>query len=1702
MDYAKLSSYRHADPLKVRQVWDAFGLLKSHRPAVPADKISKILRKSLSLKDDQIRLLLDEIEGDGLIEKIEPPFGKNGMARYQLPDFSKQHPRGKHDWYCFQCHRPGEVLRCLDCFRVYHSDCIQEASGPNSPSRKSMRSPTLHDGQEDNFTCPVCESRPKCEFSRKQIRKLLEFATHQLRKQPLWKTFIQVGYKGEITKNEYLVYKYTDLELLQRKIKDGRYAALEEFSMDVQLLVHDVCILHGPYSNQADEIRFFFRSVNAELNEIQLCTDCYINAKARVTDWISKPCKPRHELIWARNRTSAGAGLFNDTSVSQFYWPAKILLERDDGYEIRFFGGSHERMFVKKAHTRAFHLPADEVGVLRRSNATGAIPGGGFERAWNEVSKLQANIDSGYYTHSSGESDLPPSDDDYSDEMYLGPRRKIVSQIQRLHRGDSPRSSLNSGNTKGNKRRRHTSSSSHQTTASATPTGDSPTRDVSPHGHSGKHFRTHGFLLNSHTEPTDKRSTSSRLPMPAVQPGTPGAAAISALAETKAAMAAAVGSTRRPTGSLTADLLSLTHREHDKPYGKQPKENNSNAPIRGQRGRGRPPLRDNKGRSIQRRKYQSSSSSPHSSDSPSSSISSDSLSEEDVHLSVNNSSQNNWCSNSSGDWKVKKTEMPRRGRPPKSRGRVKAVNDTGRSSWCSPTGVSSDAEGTSDLWMKSGSSNIVKSHSTRGRSKLATSANNSFNRIEVANKKRLTTPSKSSIQDTANSGGKRPKRYSKQLDIYGNVRDEDDELTDRCDSPIGNNNQNLRHSNNYVWHPHHPSNTNNTSGTSVSPMRKSGINDSSLHRISPSKKQSSAKQRSSHSSNFSTCSSPSSSDMDDNEEDGRRQRNIVKVDDEDDDRRFRSPTRSVSSLKDRTSGASSTMLRRPPFAPPLNTPGSNSNSNATNDRNNLSSVTNLFPHAGQNLFSPCSESVATMSSSMNSNTSSANRLGSSTHPAAANSNLPSHFVSPGALSNNSNNVTTTPVMSTLPRSHLPPNKRAAAAATAAALNKDSVGGGGISDSSGETSQRQASIKSPEMSIASSPRKQVHKGIQTPASMEIPTSSQQPCSQCKEREAERLAAANETKKALRELEEKLIAQFKEEKSTAIHSALEQAQANAREAIEHERKLAHETLEAAEARFAEVIVQTKRRQWCRNCLMEAIYHCCWNTSYCSTQCQQEHWQKEHKRQCRRNMPNVGEIEGSKMCSSIVRKDPNLRKLLLEDTLDVAPAGLTFCFDRELFLNDDFNSDDFILEQHRRGISLEKLRDDLLQYSNILKSSLIELINQDYADFVSLSTNLVGLDKSIDTITTPLKQLQSYVSSVLEELQSTDEELSTKLKSLQHIKNEKDYANSLFTLDACVSRLERWLTQSNERLVNEKQVNGQLYYKSNNNNGETSKDINNDLDDDNEVNIWPAEFYADCSLHEDIGQRMDRIANEYIKLQFFAKKCRGHTILNSLKPRIHWITVNLQERLDARLKESLEACCLLTADTTNDDCPTIVISRSSIEQLRQVISIYLAIDKLSDLMLIYRKFVLRDKLSQIFTPRPELTHAGSDTTVASETLDSMYTRALKILDSQLYHVKEHILRSSSENSESLSDFDCLVNGFWPETIDLICDNLPEVFSPGHPDRFYSVREIPILFTCYYCVVLHFFDVKLEFVANLYYDLILSFNLYDEQPMKIEHK
>ncbi|RXG72985.1 Cell division cycle-associated protein 7 [Armadillidium vulgare] len=52
----------------------------------------------------------------------------------------------------------------------------------------------------------------------------------------------------------------------------------------------------------------------------------------------------------------------------------------------------------------------------------------------------------------------------------------------------------------------------------------------------------------------------------------------------------------------------------------------------------------------------------------------------------------------------------------------------------------------------------------------------------------------------------------------------------------------------------------------------------------------------------------------------------------------------------------------------------------------------------------------------------------------------------------------------------------------------------------------------------------------------------------------------------------------------------------------------------------IEETKKKQWCANCGKEALFFCCWNTSYCDYPCQQAHW-PQHMSVCGQNSDSGG-------------------------------------------------------------------------------------------------------------------------------------------------------------------------------------------------------------------------------------------------------------------------------------------------------------------------------------------------------------------------------------------------------------------------------------------------------------------------------------------------
>ncbi len=78
---------------------------------------------------------------------------------------------------------------------------------------------------------------------------------------------------------------------------------------------------------------------------------------------------------------------------------------------------------------------------------------------------------------------------------------------------------------------------------------------------------------------------------------------------------------------------------------------------------------------------------------------------------------------------------------------------------------------------------------------------------------------------------------------------------------------------------------------------------------------------------------------------------------------------------------------------------------------------------------------------------------------------------------------------------------------------------------------------------------------------------------------------------------------------------------RGSLEQEKQRAlHDCRQQAELEKVAAVAEAKKKQWCASCGKEAIFYCCWNTSYCDYPCQQAHW-PAHMATCSQNSESAG-------------------------------------------------------------------------------------------------------------------------------------------------------------------------------------------------------------------------------------------------------------------------------------------------------------------------------------------------------------------------------------------------------------------------------------------------------------------------------------------------
>jgi len=207
-------------------------------------------------------------------------------------------------------------------------------------------------------------------------------------------------------------------------------------------------------------------------------------------------------------------------------------------------------------------------------------------------------------------------------------------------------------------------------------------------------------------------------------------------------------------------------------------------------------------------------------------------------------------------------------------------------------------------------------------------------------------------------------------------------------------------------------------------------------------------------------------------------------------------------------------------------------------------------------------------------------------------------------------------------------------------------------------------------------------------------------------------------------------------------------------------------------------------------------------------------------------------------------------------------SLCFKEEEFLNPKFNVDQFV-SKCKDLVSMATLREDLENYYKNIQLSLIELINQDYADFVSLSTNLIGTEKSIDELNLPLGQLKEEIRSVKQELESVLSNIESKLKKRQQLRDKKSRLHHLMNVVHSVEKIEKILSADPK-----------------------SPDMEIFMNED----------------HSRPGNFLERIAGEFNQLQFHVNQSKGHPVIESIRHRVSLITTKLQENLERTFDEGI--------------------------------------------------------------------------------------------------------------------------------------------------------------------------------------------------------
>lgn len=337
---AKFSVRRHSDPFFVIALKEAIVKISAQKQCPNEGRIVRSVLQEFDWSKTEIQKQLKFAVKDGLILQVTT-FSSHGSTKgipqtaYRIlrkdgedeDEIEKQKKKlssNTHDWYCWECHKAGEVIACEYCPRVFH--------------RKCAHSGTVANGK---WKCPSCQpqklSALMANKTPDQLAKLLKFTLERMKEKA--KELMEPISQDEHPDYEDFIFKPMDLKNLEKLVEKKSFKSPKEFREESQWIFHNAIIYFGDDDDITDLAEAIMEDCDGELEEMVRCPDCYLMSNLRTKNWFCKPCYFPHELVWAK-------------MTGEPPWPAKLLSWNNDETKalVRFFGAAHQRAWVGRKH--------------------------------------------------------------------------------------------------------------------------------------------------------------------------------------------------------------------------------------------------------------------------------------------------------------------------------------------------------------------------------------------------------------------------------------------------------------------------------------------------------------------------------------------------------------------------------------------------------------------------------------------------------------------------------------------------------------------------------------------------------------------------------------------------------------------------------------------------------------------------------------------------------------------------------------------------------------------------------------------------------------------------------------------------------------------------------------------------------------------------------------------------------------------------------------------------------------------------------------------------------------------------------------------------------------------------------------------------------------------------------------------------------